>query len=182
MHAARRTHGSRKGKSQKKEEKKENDSFSVSDDRPLPAELMMVSPTPLSTCLSRLLLFSPRSKHHLEQTKEGSVYEGVLESVSAGAGDAAAAPAAANGDAKSPTASPSTLVARLRIVSKLSAADGKALPAERPMDSLDLAAGDLVSLDARDVRLGAEGVVAVGAGGAFGELGTDAEIGAGKGG
>ena len=103
----------------------------------------------------------------------------MLESVSAG-GDAAATPAA-NGDAKSPTAS-SSLVARLRIVSKLSAADRKPLPAERPVDSLDLAAGDLVSLDARDVRLGAEGVVAVGAGGAFGELGTDAEIGAGKGG
>mgnify|MGYP006879022074 FL=1 len=50
------------------------------------------------------------------------------------------------------------------------------------MDSLELAAGDLVSLDARDVRLGAEGVMAVGAGGAFGELGTDSEIGAGKGG
>ena len=100
----------------------------------------------------------------------------------------------ANGDAKSSSSatasssasssSSSSLVARLRIVSKLSAADGKALPAnsERPLSSLDLAAGDLVSLDARDVRLGAEGVVAVGAGGAFGELGTDAEIGAGKGG
>ena len=107
----------------------------------------------------------------------------MLESVSAG-GDAAAAPAA-NGDPKSSSvtaSSSSSLVARLRIVSKLSAADGKPLPAERPVDSLDLAAGDLVSLDARDVRLGAEGVVAVGAGGAFGELGTDAEIGAGKGG
>lgn len=105
----------------------------------------------------------------------------MLESVSAGA-DAAPA-AAANGDTKSPaTASSSSLVARLRIVSKLSAADGKPLPAERPLDLLDLTAGDLVSLDARDVRLGAEGVAAVGAGGAFGELGTDAEIGAGKGG
>lgn len=117
-------------------------------------------------------------QHHHQQTKEGFVYEGVLESVSA------AAPAAANGDAKSSATAPS-LVARLRIVSKLSAPDGRALPsanAERPLDSLDLAAGDLVSLDARDVRLGAEGVVAVGAGGAFGELGTDAEIGAGKGG
>ena len=107
----------------------------------------------------------------------------MLESVSAG-GDAAPAAAAANGDAKSSaTALSSSLVARLRIVSKLSAADGKPTPAaERPLDSLDLAAGDLVSLDARDVRLGAEGVAAVGAGGAFGELGTDAEIGAGKGG
>ena len=102
------------------------------------------------------------------------------------AGGDASAGAPANGDTKSSSASSTalspSLVARLRIVSKLSAADGKPLPAERPLDSLDLAAGDLVSLDARDVRLGAEGVVAVGAGGAFGELGTDAEIGAGKGG
>lgn len=127
---------------------------------------------------------SSRSK---QQTKDGSIYEGVLESVSAGDGSSSSSSsssaALANGDAKStPTASTSLLVARLRIVSKISAADGKPLPAERPLDSLAFAAGDLVSLDAQDVRLGAEGVAAVGAGGAFGELGIDAEIGAGKGG
>lgn len=117
-----------------------------------------------------------------KQTKDGTIYEGVLESVTANA---------ANGDAKSTAATASSLQARLRIVSKVAAAaaaaggdaaasSSAAPPAERPVDALTLDAGDLVSIDATDVRLGAEGYVSVG--GPSGELGTDAEIGAGKGG